>query len=59
MTGMTKNVNIDPNDDENNNGGVNDDDERFSRRTLADTVTLICVFTLFTIFTAILGWLSR
>ena len=29
MTGMMKNINIDPNDDENNNGGVDDDDERF------------------------------
>ena len=28
MTGMTKNVNIDPNDDENNNGGdENESDE--------------------------------
>ena len=26
---MTKNINIDPNDDENNNGGVDEDDERF------------------------------
>ena len=43
MTGMTNIINIDPNDDENNNGGVDDDDERFSRRTLADAVTLICV----------------
>ena len=40
---MTKIINIGPNDDENNNDGVDDDDERFSRRTLADTVTLICV----------------
>ena len=55
MTGMTKIINIDPNDDENNNGGVDDDDERFSRRTLADAVTLICVLHLFRIFTAILG----
>ena len=29
MTGMTKIINIDPNDDENNNDGVDDDDERF------------------------------
>ena len=28
MTGMTKNINIDPNDDENNNGGdENENDE--------------------------------
>ena len=29
MTGMTKDINNDPNDDANNNDGVDDDDERF------------------------------
>ena len=55
MTGMTKNINIDPNDDENNNGGVDDNDDASSPDPSGHSHTDLC----FKIFTAILDWLSR